>query len=517
MLYIIPVLLLILVLVFAYKVMAFLQRDRKTNLLANLGLVAGLQGGVKSPYYKWAWRKGSGDRVWGERIVREAFDQANVGLSQEDMEFFKKTCDAYAQGKAVDKAEIVKRVYKIYDRSASVSNIAIDYIRPNLDEALSLSPNKAKATLDGLRIHATIDTALGRLATHKFGQILQKIGAAIIQPNGTGFEVKNKEGNPIMTLKGFEGWQQWLKAVRAAAQDYIDTSPLVKKTGTTRYLKTQIINNIMVRYSDDIKKSQNFVKSLSKTASQEGLHITEAEILKLERIFYFWHLSDGNNFSLNSLNEVRNFLNKPEFNPYFREIIIRSITPFFDSLTGLISKFPVHVIFYGDIKEAREFASQQYALHLFHLNKLITDLLGSRPRPPLFVRLLTSDVEAARRGEFPMEYDAEEFSDRKNEDEEDPIKQMGHMPKLLEIHKKRTLFEKNMDEAAAEKLGWIIDLPVDEFTVQENAQLDMGNYLFYKRINCDKVGNPNFDNESNAARLQRSKYLGEIFNKIIGN
>ena len=208
----------------------------------------------------------------------------------------------------------------------------------------------------------------------------------------------------------------------------------------------------------------------------------------------------------------------PELPSRFRQAILEFITPVYESLQALIQRFPRHVIFFGSNPETRSYAAQQYIVHVTKLSKTVSDIINRKTRSPLFLRIFDTDVEKARNPD-PTQYTSAVLSQpgSTNEEEDENVvsANTGHMPVLLDAQKRMTLFERNMDVHTAEKAGWIIELPVEDLTPKEYAQLDLGEYIKYKRINCDKYGNAGQGEEGKSAQFKREKFLNEIFNDLL--
>jgi len=495
-----------------------INKSKKNRLLIELGLLRGVLQYKKSPFYKWGWKKESDSRVWGERIVREAFEKANVGLNPDDLEILKQACDQHAAGKTVDRISLLNRIDKILERSESVANVATAYVHPLLTEAFNTPPQAAKAILDRVSIHSTLKNAVMRYAVYQFTDQLNSIGKIILAPNTTGFEIKAKTGETIMRLRGFEGWEHWLKACKGAIEQFVKLRSFSGGKEAALYLITQLVDGLILKFLDDAAESQQYVYLMGRLIVQDVMSLSVQDIKYREMLFYQWQFADDIAFAMRDHKKIRDLFTQIDLAPRFREILIQSITPLYESLPSLANRFPRHVIFYGKDAQIRSFAAQQYLQHLFSLLKFIAELYNQKPRVPLFLRILDSDVARARSGKSPEEELPEPKTRRKKGEEEGEdliYNNKGHMPQLLDYHKKLIVFEKNLDPYAAEKMGWIIEVPVDEFTFQEHAQFDMGDYLTYKRVDCAKLGDVDLHGDSKSAKSQRRQFTNAIFNEIV--
>lgn len=493
------------------------KSDRRKEVLSDLGLSIGIAASLKSPFYKWGWKKSHDDRVWGERIVRETFEKFNIGLGQQDLEFFSQICTRFAAGETIDKASIVAYVDKILSRSVTVSNFAAGFIGPVLERSLSATPAQAHKLLEREKIPSSLENAPDRLAVRQFTKMLRSHGMKIICGEASGLEVKGESGEILTTLHGYDSWEFWLKSCRESLEQCLANKALIKSKTQAKFLRGQI-QGIIQNYEEHLKNSRSFIKNAEYMISQEKSPIGIALVQNLERSFYGWHFSETTKFSLQDHKTLHELITLPELPSRCRQALFENITSTYESLQTVCHRFPRYVIFFGISAETRSYAAQQYLLHLNKINKTLSDVLGVKYRPPLFMRILDADIHKARNP------DAGDYKPavRVSHDEESELKEeilvstnTGYMPLLLDSQKRMILFEKNLDPATAEKIGWIIDLPVDDLTPKESAQMDMGDYIKYKRIDCAKIGN--FSNSSDAKSMQnqREKFLNAIFDVLL--
>ncbi len=494
------------------------KEDRKKLILHDLGLVHSLTSGLKSPFYKWGWRKVSDDRVWGERIVREAFEKRNIGLTQQDLEYFSKVCAQFAGGKSVDKTAVIGYIEKILGRSSSVSNFATKFIQPILENSLRASPNQAKKFLDRVHIDSSVENAPDRLAVYQLKKMLNQHGMGIICSNAGGLHIKGESNEILMTLTGFDSWVFWLKSCKASIEQCLSQRAL-STPSQAKFIKKQILDFYINNEINHMNASRQFIKTMDSLINQESLSINISVIENLERAFYGWHFSESLQFSIQNHESMRSLLSMPELPSRIRKALLEFITPTYESLHALMHRFPRHVIFYGANSHTRLYATQQYLVHLNKINKIISDMLKRKSTFPLMLRIFDSDVEKARNPE-PDDFMKHVMppNRRRNVDEdEEVVKNIGHMPLMIDTQKSMVLFEKDIEPDKAEKIGWIIEIPVEDFTPKEYAQFDLGDYLKYKRINCDKHGEIDQEQESKSAHMQRERFLNSIFETLLGD
>lgn len=490
--------------------------DKTNQVLTDLGLSHGLASPLKSPFYKWGWRKTTDDRVWGERIVREAFEKHNIGLSQQDLDFFSQVCSRYANGDSIDKASIVSHVEKILARSSSISNFASGFIVPILERSLRASPAQAQKLLEREKVQSSPANAPDRLAVRQITKMLKSHGLRILSTQSMGLEVKSESGDFLMSLAGFDSWEFWLKSCRDSLEQCLSNRSLIKSNSQAKFLRSQISNGIIQNYINQLKKTRHFIKTIEKLLTQESIPRSRSDIENLERIFYTWHFSEGIRFSLQDHASLQDLIALPELPSRFRQALFDYINSSFESLHALLLHFPRHVIFMGSNPETRSYAAQQYLVHLSKLSKTISDVIGRKLRIPLFLRILETDVQKARNPD-PLEYKASLLppKEESHNNEEEISGNTGHMPLLLDSQKRMIIFERNMDPSSAEKMGWIIELPIEDLTPKEYAQLDLGDYLRYKRINCSQFDGFEQNDEGKSGQFKREKFLNQIFDKLL--
>ena len=261
------------------------KEDNRKQILTELGLSHGIASPLKSPFYKWGWRKVSDDRVWGERIVREAFEKHNIALSQQDIEYFSKACNDYSSGRPVEKTAIIAYVGKILARSSSISSFATSFIAPILQRSLNASPTQAQKLLEREKVQSSPSNAPDRLAIRQITKMLKLHGMKIIGPNSPGFQVKSEAGEILMTLQGFDSWEFWLKSCRDGVEQCVSDRSIVKNNTQAKFLRNQLSEGVISNYSKQLKRSRVFIKTLEKLCSQESISKPKSEIENLERIF----------------------------------------------------------------------------------------------------------------------------------------------------------------------------------------------------------------------------------------
>ncbi|MBN2326270.1 MAG: hypothetical protein JXR73_03885 [Candidatus Omnitrophica bacterium] len=492
----------------------FIKEDKRQVVLSELGLMRGLASSLQSPFYKWEWRKSSDDRVWGERIVRETFEKHQIGLSREDLEFFSRACADYATGKPVNKTNVILYVEKILTRSSTLSNFAASFIKPVLEKSLNASQEQAQRLLEHNNISSSLTDAPDRLAIRQFTKMLCNHGKKIICHDSVGLQVKDDSGSILMTLKGLENWEFWLKSCLQSLDQCLSDKSLTSSSAQAKFLRRELEKRIR-SYMNHLHSTYAFFGMMedliSKKAGEKSPSQSE-EIQKIEKRFYLWHFNDETQFTLENHGDMHDLLTFPDFPPRFRQKVFENLPTSYDSLPSFIQCFPRHVIFYGKDSIKRHFAVQNYLTHFRQVNKTISAIAGKKNPSPLFLQIYETDVEKARNPDLQM--DDQSDAEREKEYTENIVSNTGHMPTLLDAQKRMVIFERNLAFEKAEKMGWIIELPIEELTPKEYAQLDLSEYLTYKRINCDPFDDFGGEAEDQAAKFKKEIFLNAIYDVL---
>lgn len=483
-------------------------KSTHNQILDDLGLAKNVTGKSSAPYYKWGWRKGTDERVWGERIVRQAFKKANLWLSADDLLFFKETCDAYAGGNTVDENSIQTRIEKILERSGEITNCATNQIRAIVQDVISISDAEANQHLKEQGVHPKADKAQFQLGLLRFRRMMTKAGEEILGLDSNGLAVKNEEGQLLFMLKGLDGWDHWLKSCQEEVKRINVSRSPSRNPSLLRNLKSNFQSSILQSHENDLIGSKKFMASLEEEIQQGDLKITQKRVEKLVSIFYYWLFTDAIPFNSADHKRIRDFLCRKDLATHFRQIVLEAITQDYLSLRNLVNTFPKKVIFYGKNPHARAFASQQYMTHLEIIIKTLVTT-SKQSYPPGLIVITAKQMQEAR--EYAAEM--EEMPDRRKKDEPPPRR--DYLPELLDKQKHLSIVERNIDERTAEMWGWMVDIDVDDFTPKEYAHLDKGVYRSFIRFLCDGFGNIDFTSQSKHAKEKRVQYFQAVLDKLL--
>ncbi|RJP27235.1 MAG: hypothetical protein C4527_13765 [Candidatus Omnitrophota bacterium] len=486
---------------------------QQNQLLEDLGLSRSRTKSNATPYYKWGWRKAFDERVWGERIVRLAFEKAKIWLSPDDLLFFKNTCDLYATGKPVKDEEILAHIDKIVTRKGNLSNCATKQVKSIITGLLAISDKDAMQILKGLGVRNSDGNARRKLGMVQFRRMLNTVGSQILAHNAKGYEIKENE-ETLFTLQGFDGWKHWV----AACKEEVKKLPLLHAKSTDDktlllFLQKNITSGVIKEMEDDLRQSQQFLSLLEEEIYRKEIRIPFPKIERLESIFYYWQFTNGIPFHYLDHGRIRELLTLKNISSRFKEIIINAINPNYPSFTALTKLFPDRVIFYGDNAYARAYASQQYIAHYELLLQTLNASKKKMIRPPALLLITASDIERARTGKIEIEK-PDDSSEEENEGE-NQIAEKDCISQIINEQKKISLLERNIDGNTAETIGWIIDMAIADFTVQEYAYLDSGPNRSFIRIPCSGYRDVDFQSFSEHAKKQKWDFFNFILDSIV--
>ncbi len=490
----------------------YAKKFLKSNdeLLADLGLLHDKANADTAPFYKWGWQKAMDERVWGERIVRKAFEKSQVWLSPDDLLYFKSICDQYAGGKTVKEEEIHNRIGKILARKGTLTNCATKHIQKIVKGLLSISDAEALKILRGLGLKSEESNARRKLGIVQLRKMLNTVGEQILSLNAKGFDIKDDNDETLFTLHGFDGWSHWL---RACKEEMNRISKMRSATPVEHnlllYLEKNASANVLKEFEQDLKSSKEFMTAMEAILEQKEIKIEHNQIVRLEKILYQWHFTNGIPFTFEDHFLFRDLLKMQSIASRFREIIITSIRPSFSSYQSLLKIFPKRVIFYGSNAYARAYASQRYLAHFEILLKAYHPSKGKSRNPPAILFVTESDIERVRNRQ--SEVIVEESSLEGSNGE----KSSGdYLSNLIEEQKRYSISERGINDRVADSAGWIIDMGVSDFTIQEYAYLDSGPCRDFIRISCEEYKDVDFQSNGNFANKQKTEFFNYVLDLL---
>ncbi|MBZ0257541.1 hypothetical protein K8I31_15850, partial [bacterium] len=232
------------------------------SLLAELGLVNKWSGEATSPFYKWGWKKASGDRVWGERIVKKAFRESGIWLSPDDLNFFQRKCDENTNGKPVDDKSIKERVELIIKRTDTISGSISQQIRTLVERFQSTSEEDALKFINELKIDLENSNAVGKLTAVEMKRFIRHAGLQMFSPLAKGLKIEGKNEADSFTLRGFESWCYWLSKLKSELKQLLEKNKTLRSHIVGRALQQIILDKHIRSLEDDYKSSLSYRSNL---------------------------------------------------------------------------------------------------------------------------------------------------------------------------------------------------------------------------------------------------------------
>ena len=490
------------------------QKKATQAILVDLGLAKSWSKDQESPFYKWGWRKSADDRVWGERIVRQAFEKQGVWLGSDDLMFFEDICNRHAAGEKVDDKSVLAQINNIFERRGRMSNCATIVIKKLLSEIANTSDSEAKKVMMKFGVRVNPGNTLAQYGAFRVRQLNSNVGKAILMQNTGGFPVKNEQDETLYTLQGLEGWRHWIFACRDEFKKYTPSgSGDIKKA--LQSVKNRALNTIIKEAIEDLQGASDFASRLENEIYKGGIQFDVAKIETLISYFYGWQFADGVSFNRTDNRKIREFLLRNEISPIFRSRVLAKINSSHDSLRIAMDQFPKRAIFYGKNDQARQYICQNYLAHLVELFSAVSSVMGRGYLPPSHLLVKSEDIIAARQYWARMK----EMSDfeRKADRNTEVHYRRDYIPELIEKQKEFSLFERDVDEEFAEIYGYLVNLGVEELTVAESAHIDKSVFRRYLQICCDPKSEIDFESDSDKAKNERKNFFSQVLQSIEDN
>lgn len=491
-----------------YSMMLYKKTDAKHAILEELGLIQVWAKEKPTPFYKWNWKSANDDRIWAERIVRNAFDNAGVWLSEGDYQFFHGCCDAHASGETIPNEHIEKRVDQILHRITYIHDHILKQLTDKIDFCLKVSDSEMKSVVQkrGLKVSPKqAPLQFGRLQIREW---MNEIAYSMTGPGGDGVKIKDLRNRVDIQMTGMDSLRFW-------AQSCFDLLPKVhtKKQhkdhpNLNRDLKSVVVAAVFQDFVNDGKHIRSMRSKLDSEIDQGKLEIDPSRLDALEGIFCQWLYTPEISFSRKDFSNVREFITRGDVSPAFRSIIINTISSNFGSLHASVNRFPDKVIFYGANVEARTMISKRYTRHLYEMRKALGALTETTRKPPALLFVTDADVQYHRELFEGVEQEVLVIEDEEGKRIEIPRQ---YMPHLIDIQKKFSRFERSIDDLSAEMCGWVVDLGVDDFSAAEAAHLDKGKYKKYIRVLCQ----PKVKFEIGKDTQQQEEFWKEMLNECV--
>ena len=190
--------------------MASSGRKGNKELLHSLGLSRSWSKDKSTAFYNWGWRKQSGERVWGERVVKEAFRKANVWLSPEDLDYFQGICEEREKGQEVNRDKVIRRIESIVKREESLEDSIKTIINKILSQVSTITEQEANKILQESGINLSgKDRIIQRYGSNEFRKVITDAAFHILSSESKGFQFTSSGGSRVYSLVGMEAWERW--------------------------------------------------------------------------------------------------------------------------------------------------------------------------------------------------------------------------------------------------------------------------------------------------------------------
>ncbi|RJP23193.1 MAG: hypothetical protein C4527_20745 [Candidatus Omnitrophota bacterium] len=485
---------------------------KRNQLLVDLGLVQNWMGEESNPFYKWGWRKATGERVWAERIVREAFAKAKIWMIPADLLFFEDQCKQFETRQKIDLEKLQNYVETMIHRTEAMNNTIQKLVSKIIHQTLSISVTEAENILREQGILVEKEKVRHRFGTWEMRRMAADIGKQILSAESAGFRMEDTTGHFLFTIKGYEGWQQFVKSYKEALDAQLSRGSLPNYQSTLRSLRASVREGLLKDFEDDIRESRNFRSAIEEEIHRKEIALTREQVDDIETVFYTWQFSNEVRFNLIDHRKARELLGGKKVCTHFREMIFTNLSPDFQSLKTFLDLFPRRVIFYGGDSYSRAFASDQYLRHVEELLLVFSTPVGEDPIPPALLSITREEIEHAR--EAGSINPALPLVLQKKRRQEFGAGER-YISTSIEKKKQESLRDRYLNAVDGEEKGWIINLALDENSYpDEYAELEVKPYRSYVRFPCDEYGSIDYMSQSFHAKQQRTLFVNQILDTL---
>lgn len=482
------------------------------SLLSELGLVQKWTGESTSPFYKWGWKKASGDRVWGERIVKKAFRDAGIWLSPDDIAFFKRRCEENASGKNVDDKAVIERINIIVHREETISNQIANQVKQIVGGLSSLNENDAAAQLKELGVDNDGASALAKLTQTQFKRFVRHAGLQMFSTLSKGLKIEGKSDADSFLLRGFDSWCYWLGQLKAEIKLQLEKNRALRGTPVGKTLELWVLRKMISGKEDDIKNSLSYRSNIEQQIQDVELKLKPEDVEECENNLYTLQFSDQSPFSEGDHRRFRQFMTTKDLASSFRESLLLKLKSPNTSIRAILKMYPRNVIFYGDNYEARTFASRMYQAHLKALMNVFDLGPGEAVDGPEIVAITLDDIYKARKAvqEKIAELQTLPITKRKDFDID-----REYMQRIIDKHCQYIAFERQTDKAMLDAQGWIIDIPLGkEMLPDEYRELKSGSLAGFVMYECGPEIDVDLQSGSTMAKKQRAEFIASVMEGV---
>lgn len=497
------------------------QSQNLRSLYAELGMVRKWSGEATTAFYKWGWKKTSTDRVWGERIVKKAFQKAGIWLSPEDLLFFQRQCENFAAKKSVNHQTIFDFIERINARTEILSSQIGAQLHEIIKGVTAASTDAALGILYKSGIKADATQAKPKLAILQMRRTIHAAGMAILGPGSVGLPlpISNEE---TIHLKGFDNWEYWLDKFKSELETIINTAANQVPENIRKAIKGKVLSGLVKVYKTDHANAQAYRATIEQQIVNKDLPITMEEVERSESILYSWQFREGAKFNETDHQRFRGFMVRLDISNEFRHKIIKSLKPDISCLESLIGSLPRSIIFYGAEQKSRAFAAKLYQFHYAQLLNVFGVVAPVEQRPPAILLIPMEEIQAMRRAiQLKHQTMASLPTNLRNrkQNEDEPSDESVSLKEVINKQKKYSSFERQMDISAAEEIGWLVDLPLATSAMSplEYREMQTGGLASYRQVNCDEIGEVDFLSNSAKAKEQRNQFFQTLMKSLVGH
>ncbi len=481
-------------------------------LVTDLGLHSPWWGNKTTAFYRWTWRKTNRERIWAERIVKEAFHRAKVWISSEDCEFFAQQCYEFSQTQKVDYLQIVRKVEQIVKRSDLYNQSVQKLIKEILRRVRSTSESEAARLLGSTTgDHAGPRPALPHYGIQEVRQTVERLASLVLvrkEPDPGGGSLEERM---LSEIQGPEGWQHWLHLFRThllleLEQDSKKNEPVNKA------LAASVRGGLLQDFEEDILDHTGFVETLESLITQNRLPMDKSRIKEVEDILYTWQFDKDIPFTSADHRRIRFFLTRKELSLHFQEIILKQLPRDFASLSALLNRFPRHVVFYGENTSARDFAAEQYGAHIQEMLSVFAHLARQDDNPPAALVIPAADIKTLINEKI-AELKLKGIGSHQNAEAIELTRlALGDM---IDQKKKRSIRRRKLDPETADGKGWLINLAWDEKSIREYEIFQFPPLDTYTRFGTDGFLELDFSSDRKEAKWQRGLFFKAVLDMLI--
>lgn len=487
--------------------------NRVGMLISDLGLRNPWWGRKTTAFYRWNWRKANRERVWAERIVKEAFHRAKVWLSSEDCEFFAQQCYEYSRNQKVDYEPIIQKVEQIVKRSDLYNQSVQRLVKEILHRIRSTPESEAVRRLQQTGVDiANQKSILLPFGIHEIRQTVERLAAQVLIGSRASDLETGTEHELLSQIQGPEGWQHWLHLFRSQLLLELDAAS-AKNDPVSKSLAVSVRGGLLQDFEEDMLDHLAFMESLENSITQRRVFLEADRIRDVEKILYTWQFNKAIPFTSADHRRIRFFLTRKDLCGHFQEIILSRLPADFESLGDLLNRFPRHVVFYGANATAREFAAEQYRLHVQELLDVFAPWSRQEVEAPAMLVIPAADIDTLVR-EKALERMRKPLHAGPTEEAVEWTRQA--LWEVIDQKKKRSIRKRKLDLESAEAKGWIINLAWDEqttriFEIFQNGPLDA-----YARFGSDGIIEVDFISERHEAKRQRWMFFKAVLDTLTG-